>query len=399
MTHRQVYRISIDKQNNSQQFLLDFQKFSQNDPLSFLQRQQKKLNPESIQKSALSVPSIRVPDIFICSSFDVIFNNQHTPGIASLFKPYDFYLSQQLDRIMSSYSQLLMQLKRTYQFLLRTQKDYEKSFEKNEDGFFLNLYKYINECQIHVSSILEKYFLRQRVLLITSRGGYTNCPISVYINLKTQQDLISESVLSQIYFMPFEFFPVKEELFRQTLIKELAVSDLRKTLKSSMSYQIRQIGNTVITQFIKVEEDVQQLKQRKIFEGQIITNKMIYTYLDLFEKARQSLMVKQGSQRFNSQSLCFYDAPSKEQLANPESAFQILENRNLVQIRFQKVHHEAQVIMRNSDFLFMMIFDYLYHVTGITPIQARIKMREMSYKLTISQQNALDIFSLYFSLL
>ena len=53
-----------------------------------------------------------------------------------------------------------MQLKRTYMFLLKTPADYEKSLDKNEDGFFLNLYKYINEAQIHVSSTLDKHFSR-----------------------------------------------------------------------------------------------------------------------------------------------------------------------------------------------------------------------------------------------
>ena len=150
------------------------------------------------------------------------------------------------------------------------------------------------------------------------------CPISTYLRLKTQQDQIMASMMNQIYFMPFEFFPIKEESFRKTLLKELSVSELRKNLKSSMSQQIRAIGNTIITQFIKVEEDIQQLKLRKIFDGQLITNKMIYTYLDIYEKARQSLEVKQQYHRMPKNLQVFPDKPKNEALKNPESAFSIM---------------------------------------------------------------------------
>ena len=90
----------------------------------------------------------------------------------------------------------------------------------------------------------------------------------------------------------------------------------------------------------------------------------------------------------------FYDKPKTEALKNPESAFSIMNDRNLVQMKIQKPQNEASVNAGNNDFQFWMINDYLYFLTGITPMQVRIKIKELWFKLYLSQQGALDILSL-----
>lgn len=98
--------------------------------------------------------------------------------------------------------------------------------------------------------------------------------------------------MNLIYNMPFEYFPFKEELFSKTLTRELQVSELRKKLRSSNVPAMRTIGNSMITPFTKVEDDINLHKIRKLFDGQVITNRMMYNYLNLFEKARCNIRSK-----------------------------------------------------------------------------------------------------------
>ena len=93
-----------------------------------------------------------------------------------------------------------------------------------------------------------------------------------------------------IYFQAFEYFCFPEEIFRKTLIRELKVLELKNNLMKSKHIFHKKTALEVMTCFIKVEEDIQLFKSRKLTENIVITNKMVMNYVSLFQRARRSIL-------------------------------------------------------------------------------------------------------------
>lgn len=67
------------------------------------------------------------------------------PGLALQLNHSDFFMNQQLLKVMERYNKLLRKLRHSFRHTLATRKDFERSVKQNEDGFFLTLYKLISE--------------------------------------------------------------------------------------------------------------------------------------------------------------------------------------------------------------------------------------------------------------
>lgn len=59
----------------------------------------------------------------------------------------DYYLNEQLQRLLMKYKESLTSLKCAYRLKLKpNSEDFNNSIKENEDGFFLRLYSFIREC-------------------------------------------------------------------------------------------------------------------------------------------------------------------------------------------------------------------------------------------------------------
>lgn len=188
---------------------------------------------------------------------------------------------------MRSYHQLLQKLTENYSNFLVSKEDFKNSLIKNEDGLFLNIYRLIVECQLLVSTCLDEHFRRERVDHIQSQGGFAKASIDSYLEVKEEQQKFLDACMNLIYMQPFQFLRVDESIFSEVLRREMETSLKRKALLSSPCSEHRAIGETWFTSFVKVQEDMQKLKQKKVFEDKLITNQMIVEYLKIFEAARE----------------------------------------------------------------------------------------------------------------
>ena len=59
------------------------------------------------------------------------------PGLALTLKHSDFFMNQQLKAFLDRYYYMLDNLKGNYRQTLRVTREFERSIQDNEDGFFL----------------------------------------------------------------------------------------------------------------------------------------------------------------------------------------------------------------------------------------------------------------------
>jgi hypothetical protein len=81
-----------------------------------------------------------MPYFYITPSFSVHFNKMMCPGLFLMPVCRDYYINEQIQKIMMKYKDSLGQLRSCYKLKLKTDSDFNKSIVQNEDGFFLRLF-------------------------------------------------------------------------------------------------------------------------------------------------------------------------------------------------------------------------------------------------------------------